>query len=498
MQVRFTTTLVCALSCFACSGLGSDDGGENPDPGEGLSDAETNGNIPDTRWAAQTAAAVTAASGVVVSFTFDDTFSSQLEAASMLEAHDLTATLYVNSPRLHQAQAGADNSTYLSLAEARELELRGHEIGGHTLSHLSLTALGTAERRREVQNDRRELTRLGFDVRSLAYPFGDVEADLAAVREVVRSAGYLGARDTNGVALTRCGRDAIESLPPRDPYRVRSVRSLSHVPPAPLAPDDAATVLSWMDHVASCGGGWLPLVFHHFREDCSAANAPEAYCFEYAELEQLSSLLAEGERCYLDGEIQRCYPVSVVNFGAQLAGPTPAPGAEIFALRNASLERTLASGNTECLQRTQATDGTATFARSTTIAHSGQASERMQILAPYVAPAEMRVSRDFGACATFTSAGQRYDLSLWYRADPGAAPPTLRLIVHRLTTDYSWLRWIFEPQFSAASPGQWAQAALRTEPVPEGTLAISFGLRLESAGAVHVDDFALSSAGSGN
>ena len=39
MQVRFTTTLVCALSCFACSGLGSDDGGENPDPGEGLSDA---------------------------------------------------------------------------------------------------------------------------------------------------------------------------------------------------------------------------------------------------------------------------------------------------------------------------------------------------------------------------------------------------------------------------------------------------------------------------
>ena len=132
MQVTFTTTLVCALSCFACSGLGTDGSGEHPDPpGEELS-AETNGRKPDTHWAAQTAAAVTAASGVVVSFTFDDTFSSQLDAASVLEAHDLTATLYVNSPRLHQAQAGADNSTYMSLAEARELALRGHEIGGHT------------------------------------------------------------------------------------------------------------------------------------------------------------------------------------------------------------------------------------------------------------------------------------------------------------------------------------------------------------------------------
>lgn len=480
MQGTFNSPrLWCVLSCLACSGPSSESSEEKP----------------GTRYSTRTASTVAPGPGVVVSLTFDDTLSSQLDAASVLEAAELTGTFYVNSPRLHQAQAGADNSSYLSLADARELELQGHEIGGHTLSHLALTALGTAERQREVQNDRRELSRLGFDVRSLAYPFGDVEADLPAVREVVRSAGYLGARDTNGLVLTLCGQDSAERLPPPDPFRVRSIRSLSQVPPTPLPPDGAATVLSWMDHVSSCGGGWLPLVFHHFREDCSAPDAPTAYCFEYAELEQLSRVLAAGERCYQDADARRCYPVSVANVGALLEGPTPPPGGEVFALRNASLERTLASGNTECLQRTQAQGGTASFARSTQVAHSGQASERMQIQPPYVAPAEMRVSRDFGACSSFASAGQRYDLSLWYRADPGAAPPTLRLIVHRLTTDYSWLRWILEPQFPAASPGAWAQAALRTEPVPEGTLAISFGLRLESAGAVHVDDFALSSAG---
>jgi hypothetical protein len=434
--------------------------------------------------------------GVTVSLTFDDTWSSQLDAASVLEARDLTGTFYVNSPRLHQAQAGTEDLRYLSVADARELGLRGHEIGGHTLSHVQLPPLGTAEQRREVTNDRWQLSRLGFEVRSLAYPFGAVEEDLADLREVVQGAGYLGARDTNGISLTRCGVDGFESLPPRDPYRIRSTRSVDHVPPVrpgepPLPPDTAATLLGWMDHVASCGGGWLPLVFHHFRDDCFAPDAPVAHCFEYAELERLADELASGERCYREGELEHCYPVSVANVGALLVGDAPAPVREPFTLRNPSLERSVISGATECIQRTQGTGGTASFARSTTVAHSGQVSERMQIAAPFVAAAEIRISRDFGACSTFTSPGEAYEASLWYRADPGQPAPTLRLIVHHLSSEYSWTR-IFAAPFPADNSGQWQQVALQTAAMPLDTLALSFGLRLESVGAVQVDDFALS------
>jgi hypothetical protein len=41
----------------------------------------------------------------------------------------------------------------------------------------------------------------------------------------------------------------------------------------------------------------------------------------------------------------------------------------------------------------------------------------------------------------------------------------------------------------ARTPGEWVRQTFRTEPAPEGIIAFSFGLRLESQGAVNVDDF---------
>jgi peptidoglycan/xylan/chitin deacetylase (PgdA/CDA1 family) len=83
---------------------------------------------------------------VTVSLTFDDTEDEQLDAAAVLEAHGLVGTFYVNSPRLHQSSAGADD--WLSVADVQAMQQRGHEIGGHTLSHPYLTSLSEPERRR--------------------------------------------------------------------------------------------------------------------------------------------------------------------------------------------------------------------------------------------------------------------------------------------------------------------------------------------------------------
>lgn len=441
---------------------------------------------------------------VTVSLTFDDTEDEQLEAAALLEARGLAGTFYVNSPRLHQSSAGADD--WLSVADVQAMQQRGHEMGGHTLSHPYLTSLSEGERRREVSNDRRELSRLGLAVRSLAYPYGDVEAALdpadgPSLPEIVAAAGYASARDTNGFSLARCGVGP-ETVPPANPYRLRSTRSVSNAPPAdgggpPLPPDTAETLLAWLDHTASCGGGYLPLIFHHVRPDCSDSGAPGSYCFDLPELDQLAQALASGERCREEGpsgEGELCYRIDVATVSAALGDADLPDAPEVFSMRNPSLERTLSAGNTECLQRLQGSQGTARFSRSTSVAHSGQASEHVEIPAPYVGSAELIVSRDFGACAHFASSGGAYDLALHYRADPGGSAPTLRFVVYRLTPDYRWVQWTIGLPFPAASPGSWVRRSFTTGAVPEGTIAISFGLRLESAGGVNVDDFEIAPA----
>lgn len=439
---------------------------------------------------------------VSVSLTFDDTWKSQVDAAAVLDAHALSGTFYLNSPLLHRGQAQPELGRYMSVSDARALQEHGHEIGAHTLSHLVLTSLDDSEQEREVANDRLQLSRLGLSVRSLAYPRGDMEADAAPgddepLPEIVRKAGYTSARDTNGLRLGSCA-PAAESVPPADHFRLRSVRSISHVPPivggGPQPPPDTAdTLLGWIDHVAECGGGWLPLIFHHVRDRCSGPDAPAAYCFELEELERLAAALASGERCRERAEGDRaCYRIRVAPISAVLGDAELLPAYEAFAARNASLERTLASGRTECMQFAQGSAGTAVFSRSTLLAHSGQASEGMHIAPPYVAPAELRVTRDFGACAIFATEGAQYELSLLYRTAPEAPAPTLRFVVHRLTREYAWQTWVTGPAFAAVAPGSWVRQPFTTPPAAADTVALSFGLRLESAGTVHVDDFEVS------
>lgn len=431
---------------------------------------------------------------LVVSLTFDDTFAPQLDAAAILEAHGLRGTFYVNSPRLHDGSANGAASLYMSVQSALELQARGHELGGHTLSHPLLSTLPELERVREITGDRDQLLQLGLQARSFAYPSGDAEtaSDPAlgrSVLEVARTSGYSSARDTNGFSLNNCNARP-EPVPPLDAFRVRSIRSVNDAPEGPggetLPADTSDTLLSWMDHAMSCGGGWLPLIFHHLRSDCAAPDAPGSYCFSFAELERLTAALAAGARCP-GADSASCYRISVQTVSGALGAADLPPAQGVFALRNPSLERTLASGSTECIQATQGTGGTALLQRST-LARTGSASQRMEIAAPFTAPAEIRITRDFGACAPFASAGRAYDLGLHYQAEPGT-PATLRFVTYRLTSDHVWQLWTTSEPFVALTAGEWVRQTFRTEPVPEGTIAFSFGLRLESAGAVNVDDF---------
>src|SRR6185295_12251578 len=100
-------------------------------PGETAPAADTTAALPP---GAEPAAAATPsdlagdAATVTVSLTFDDTYQPQRDGATILEAHGLRGTFYVNSPVLHQASANPDSSYGMSIADVLQLQARGHDI----------------------------------------------------------------------------------------------------------------------------------------------------------------------------------------------------------------------------------------------------------------------------------------------------------------------------------------------------------------------------------
>ena len=79
---------------------------------------------------------VEAATSTVVSLTFDDGNADQYAARSILSAHGMHGTFFLNSGRIDTT------SSFLTLSQIRDLEGDGNEIAGHTVQHADLTTLG--------------------------------------------------------------------------------------------------------------------------------------------------------------------------------------------------------------------------------------------------------------------------------------------------------------------------------------------------------------------
>jgi peptidoglycan/xylan/chitin deacetylase (PgdA/CDA1 family) len=191
----------------------------------------------------------------LVSLTFDDALAQQLAAAAILERHGMRGTFFLNTWRLRSGSA--DNMTP---AQAKDLEDRGHEIGGHTIDHVHLTTLTPAQQHVQICNDRAYLTSVGLDVQSFAYPFGEWNAQ---ARQAVVDCGYDSARDISGVD----GSVAAESFVPEDRFALRAPRSIAST-------DTVADIEGWVMR-AERQGGWLILTFHHVCDRC-AENAIRA------------------------------------------------------------------------------------------------------------------------------------------------------------------------------------------------------------------------------
>lgn len=129
-----------------------------------------------------------------VVITFDDGFHDFLDGAlPILEEFGLAATLFVvaghvggRAPWLNTL--GEGDREMLGWGDLAELPERGIEIGAHTLTHPQLDILSEEMAESEIRDSKKLLEdRLGFDVRSFAYPHGYAKR---STRAIVKDAGF--------------------------------------------------------------------------------------------------------------------------------------------------------------------------------------------------------------------------------------------------------------------------------------------------------------------
>jgi peptidoglycan/xylan/chitin deacetylase (PgdA/CDA1 family) len=102
----------------------------------------------------------------IVTLTFDDGLASQDSARTILAQHGMQGTFFINSGNIGR------NDAYLTWSQLSQFAADGMEIGGHTVTHMNISAGDPDEIRRQVCDDRMTLLSQGYDVRNFAYPNG--------------------------------------------------------------------------------------------------------------------------------------------------------------------------------------------------------------------------------------------------------------------------------------------------------------------------------------
>jgi len=246
-----------------------------------------------------TAAPVHAATNTVVSLTFDDGSASQYSTLSMLSAHGMNGTYYINSGLV------GSSGYYMTWPQLHDLYNAGNEIGGHTVDHKNLTQLSTADATAEVCNDRTNLLNNGFSpVTSFAYPYA---ASNTSVEQIVQGCGYSSGRTVGNInSITVCTNcPYAETIPPRDPYYLRT-------PEGATSSTTLSDLETYVTNAETHGGGWVILVFHGICDNsCTSTNSLSPSIFT-AFLDWLQPRSANG--------------TVVRTVGQVMNGTTPPPG----------------------------------------------------------------------------------------------------------------------------------------------------------------------------
>jgi peptidoglycan/xylan/chitin deacetylase (PgdA/CDA1 family) len=245
-----------------------------------------------------------AAVPTIVTIEWHDGNVDQTGTRQILFDHGMHATFLVNTGPIL-----AGDPAKLTPTDLQDLYADGNEIAGHTLDHVNIQPLSTADARFEVCTDRNNLLDLGFQPTTLAYPFASFDA---GSEDVAHFCGYNGATATAGLTLKK-GPFA-NTVPPPEPYAVRTVPAIKK-----------STKLSTMERYVQAaeasaqteGSGWTIFVFHHLcgsHDHCGPyVISPEKFgtFLDYLQAEGANGVVVETVSDVIGGTVRGpCDPVT--------------------------------------------------------------------------------------------------------------------------------------------------------------------------------------------
>jgi peptidoglycan/xylan/chitin deacetylase (PgdA/CDA1 family) len=411
------------------------------------------------------AATASATRPLIVSLTFDDGFADQMIALQLLKNHGMVGTFYINSTFI-----GAPG--YMTRADLETLRASGHEIGGHSFNHSSLISLSADEANRQICTDRNTLLSWGYAVTSFAYPFSDFNP---SVKSTVQTCGYNTARAVGGLwsphSCTQC--PAAEPIPSADLFATRT----------PDGIEETWTLQDLKNTVtrAEMNGGWLAFVFHNVCDACSPQSIRASVLDQF--LRWLQSRSGPTIRTTVK-TVQQVVTGSVKPPVPPI--PPPPPGdLGVNTVRNASLE-TVSSMNVnlpKCFSPAGYGTNNVTYARVKD-AHSGSFAERVTVTNRTDGDAKVVQLMDLGECSSQVASGLNYEMSAWYKSNV-----EVFFTLYKRDEIGQWSYWTQSPRFAASD--NYVPVTWQSPPVPTGTVAISFGLTLDSVGSLTTDNYSL-------
>ena len=406
----------------------------------------------------------------VVSLVFDDSNLDQYtNAFPVMQAHQMHGTFYTITGYINNLTG------FMTLSQLQSLYNAGNEIAGHTVLHPYLGQISTDEATREICDSRNTLLNWGFPATDFAYPHSDLSP---TIEGIAQQCGYNSARSDGQITSPDgciSGCPMAETIPPADPYLVKAPDSIEDIPPWSVA-----SIENIVTQTENSGGGWTMLVFHHICDNaCDLYSITPADFTAVLDWLQTQNVTIKTVSQVIGGPVNP--PVSAPEV-------SPAP-AGVNGVANPSFETMdpYQSGTPDCWTTNTKGTNNASFSE-TSDAHSGQVAEQVNISSFTSGAARLIVRQDLGQCAPAVVPGDKYLMSAWYKSDT----PTRFGLWYRDSVG-GWHSWTQSPQFAASST--WTQAVWATPPIPSYAVAVSFGLDIEAAGTLTVDDLGLVDAG---
>lgn len=426
-----------------------------------------------------TAPAANAAGETVVTLTFDDANVDQVAAAAKINSLGMHGTFFLPSGFMNRPN-------YMTTADALALQSAGNEIGGHSVTHADLTAVGTDELARQICGDRVTLAGYGLDIQNFAYPFA---ASNATTEAEAAACGYNSARGLGDIRSKVVGSETFpfaETLPPANLYYTGAPDQLDET-------WTLAEIQTMVTQAQANGGGWVQLTFHHIGTGIDpSSGVKDPLTVSTDTFNQFADWLADQAATNTTNPVQVKTVKEVIGGTTNplvAAPPPPAPQTTGNLIKNPSLETPGLAGAVvpRCWQGGGFGTNTRTFS-TVTPGHAGTATAAEQLVVSGYTNGDGKLlpTLDTGECAPSATPGHTYLAKAWYRSTGG----NTQFDLHYRTAAGTWAYWTSGPLYLPTN-NVWTQVTYTTPAVPAGATAISLGLNIINNGTLVTDDYEL-------